>query len=168
MSDTAEQYDDNPALQKLTDLKSEFQLHVQRIDHRSNQIQKLDGVAPEVKEIFSELSQTVMSLQASLIDAVVEAVKDLPPPEAVSMLLAEDADIIGAVLEEHQDMLNQLIAAQTDPNAIAGLKQKLTEVGEALALLDEITVDDGEEGDGEEQADPGENEETDGDGEDTN
>lgn len=143
----------NPVVEKLDALRKEFSAHSERITLRAKQIGSRDDVALEVKELYSEIADTLLSLQGDLIDGVIDAVQQMPGDDAVSMLLVEDADTIGAVLEDYQEMLKGMISEPNYASMAPQLKQKLAEAENALALIDEITVGDdaeapeGEDGD---------------------
>jgi hypothetical protein len=153
----------SPVVEKLDALRKEFSAHSERITLRAKQIGSRDDVTPEVKELYSEIADTLLSLQGDLIDGVIDAVQQMPGDDAISMLLVEDADTIGAVIEDYQEMLKGMIADANYASMVPQLKQKLAESDNALALIDEITVGDDAEApegeDGGDEAGEGEDEE---------
>lgn len=145
--------DDNPIVQKMKDLVTEYDAQHRRLKQRTAQVQKLDDVPPLVKELFQELTDTVMSLQTDALRAVLEGIENVSAvTDGVSMLLEPDANVIGVALDNYEELLKGLIGQPgQNPEFVAELQKRLAECTTALELVDEITVGDPDEEDGGEE-----------------
>jgi hypothetical protein len=157
MSEAIEQaQDENPIVQKMKDLITEYEAQHRRMKQRAAQVQKLEGESPLVKELFQEMTDTVLSLQTDALRAVLEGIENMSAvSDGASMLLEPDANVIGVALDHYEELLKMLIEQPGQkPEFVAQLQERLTECTTALELIDEITVggddeaDDDGDGDG--------------------
>lgn len=149
---------------KIEQLVEEFEANKRRLKARGIEIGnmltegKLDQamLGHLVLELFLELHDTALSLQADLTQALLEheallgdlALGGAPvdDEEDDSLLLRADAAQLRRTTLDYRDLVTQLLPNYQGADRVA-LEEKLKQAAASLALIDEIEEEEGDEGD---------------------